>query len=161
MKFSIKQASCITQWVKKLWKKNNQTLKQYFQIMGELIFSPATQLSTILFILNFLTVDAEGRSPMEYHTQVRAQSLGWVHWKDLQTGRWKKYPCWYRWGGLYVFFFQSWIWVPEQCVQPVTQYEHTTPLLFLILFSRRCLFCFRWQQQNQRWWGVCWETPHF
>ena len=71
-------------------ERANQTLKQYFQKIkkGEFIFFPATQLSTIHFILNFLTVDAEGRSPMERHTQVRAQSLGWVCWKYLQTGRW-------------------------------------------------------------------------
>lgn len=61
-------------------ERANQTLKQYFQKIkrGEFIFSPATQFSTILFILNFLTVNAEGRAPMEHHTQVRAQSLGWV-----------------------------------------------------------------------------------
>ena len=51
-------------------ERANHTLKQYFQKLktGEFIFSPATQLSTILFILNFLTVDAEGRLPVKCHT---------------------------------------------------------------------------------------------
>ena len=91
-------------------ERANQTLKQYFQKnkKGEFIFSPATQLSTILFILNFLTVDAEARSPMERHTQNRAQSLRWVHWKDLQIEIWMEpNPLLAKVRGMYVIFLQE------------------------------------------------------
>ena len=99
MKFPIKQAFHITQWVKQLQKEPIRPSRNIFKkLKGGSSYSPSTtQLSTILFILNFLTVDAEGCSPMEHHTQIRAQSLGWVSWKDLQTGRWMEQPpCWQR-----------------------------------------------------------------
>ena len=56
---------------------------------GEYITSPNAQLSTILYILNFLTVDKQGLSAMERHWQKPSQSLGWVRWKDSITGQWQ------------------------------------------------------------------------
>ena len=61
------------------------------------------------------------------HTQVRAQSLGWVRWKDLQTGRWMEPIHLFAMvrGAVCVFppGVDKLIWVPEWCVRPVTQDE--------------------------------------
>ena len=69
---------------------------------------------------------------MERHTQVRAQSLEWVHWKDLQTGRWMEpTPLLAKVRGAVCVFppgVDKPIWVPERCVRPVTQDEdHSAP----------------------------------
>ena len=69
---------------------------------------------------------------MERHTQVRAQSLGWVRWKDLQTGRWMEPTLLLAKvrGAVCVFppGVDKPIWVPERCVRPVTQDEdHNAP----------------------------------
>ena len=69
---------------------------------------------------------------MERHTQVRAQSLGWVRWKDLQTGRWMEpTPLLSKVRGAVCVFppgVDKPIWVPERCVRSVTQDEdHNAP----------------------------------
>ena len=65
---------------------------------------------------------------MERHTQVRAQSLGWVHWKDLQTGRWMEpTPLLAKVRGAVCVSIplgiDKPIWISEWCVRPVTQDE--------------------------------------
>ena len=64
---------------------------------------------------------------MERNTQFRAQSLGCVHWQDLQTGRWIEptHLLAKVRGAVCVFppGVDKPIWVPEQSVRPVTQDE--------------------------------------
>ena len=90
---------------------------------GEYITSPNAQLSTILYILNFLTVDKQGLSAMERHWQKPSQSLGWVKWKDSITGQWQSpTPMLARVRGAICVFppgTKKPIWVPERNVRPV------------------------------------------
>lgn len=106
-------------------ERTHATLKQFFCKIkkGEHIASPNTQLSTILYILNFLTVDKQGLSAMERHWQKPSQSLGWVIWKDSITGQWQSpTPMLARVRGAICVFppgTKKPIWVPERNVWPV------------------------------------------
>ena len=69
---------------------------------------------------------------MVCYTQVRAQSPGWVHWKDLQTERWMETtPLLAKVRGPICVFppgVDRLICVPEWCIRPVTQDEdHNAP----------------------------------
>ena len=86
--------------------------------IGEDFRSPRDKLNIILFILNFLTLDKNGRSAAERHDQQsNPKHLPKVLWKDVLEGTWKGLDpviIWTR--GLVCVFPQDQqnpVWVPE------------------------------------------------
>lgn len=92
--------------------------------IGEDFRSPRDKLNIILFILNFLTLDKNGRSAAEWHgQQSNPKHMPKVLWKDVLEGTWKgpdPVIIWTR-GSVCVFpqDQQNPVWVPERLIRRV------------------------------------------
>ena len=92
--------------------------------IGEDFRSPRDKLNIILFILNFLTLDKNGRSAAERHgQQSNPKHMPKVLWKDVLEGTWKgpdPVIIWTR-GSVCVFpqDQQNPVWVPERLIHRV------------------------------------------
>lgn len=86
--------------------------------IGASFRSPKDKLNLILFILNFLTLDNDGRSAADRHYSPNQTPQQWARWKDILTGEWKGPDPVLRWARGSVCVFpqdrQTPIWVPER-----------------------------------------------
>jgi len=97
-----------------------RTLKELIQKQKEGIASgrtPKEQLSLALFTLNFLILDAHGRSAEDHHAATTPMTNAEVKWRDVLTGEWHgPDPVISRSRGAVCVFPQNQenpIWVPE------------------------------------------------
>lgn len=90
--------------------------------IGDTFRSPKDKLNTILFILNFLTLDKTGKSAADRHASAAAAPpKPLVLWKDILTGKWNgpdPVLVWSR-GSVCVFpqEKEAPIWIPERLVR--------------------------------------------
>lgn len=106
----------------------HNTIKSYLEKIkrNEYGITPHNKLSIILYILNFLLVDGDGRSAAERHWRPnKATKEALVRWKDLTSGVWKgPDPVLLRIRGSVCVFPKHAdrpLWVPERCVRPVDE----------------------------------------
>lgn len=83
--------------------------------------TPRERISLALFTLNFLQLDAAGRSAAERHTNWTPTRKGYVKWKDILTGTWNGPDPVLTWArGSVCVFLQDKddpVWVPERLVR--------------------------------------------
>lgn len=95
--------------------------------------SPRDKLNVALFILNFLTLDVNGRSAADRHMSPNPAPKSSVKWKDILTGEWKGPDPVLRWvrGSVCVFpqDQSTPIWVPERLTRfiPPDEKDVTSP----------------------------------
>ena len=105
-----------------------QTLLKQEGGIGDTFQSPKDKLNTILFILNFLTLDKNGQAAAERHSaRMDSSPKPLVLWKDILTGQWKgpdPVLIWSR-GSVCVFPQDKEvpIWVPERLVRKASENE--------------------------------------
>lgn len=115
-------------------ERSHAKIKNYLEkIKGNDILgpfgTPYAKLSYILYILNFLLVDKEGKSASDRHwRQSERTNNGFVKWKDLQSGSWKgPDPVLLRLRGSVCVFPKGAdgpIWIPKRCVRPVDSHSN-------------------------------------
>lgn len=83
--------------------------------------TPKERLSLALFTINFLNLDAQGRSAADRHQEPHGPSKGLVKWKDILTGTWHGPDPVLTWARGSVCVFpqdqQDPVWVPERLVR--------------------------------------------
>ncbi|KAK7795147.1 hypothetical protein U0070_013260, partial [Myodes glareolus] len=106
-------------------ERTHRTLKAYLHKTkrGDYSSTPREHLSFILYILNFLTVDAGSRTVAENHWQPSSPGKPLVKWKNLANGTWCGLDRVLTWGrGAVCEFPQDAelpIWVPERLLRTV------------------------------------------
>ena len=106
-------------------ERAHRTLKAYLHKTkkGEYGSTPRDHLSFILYILNFLTVDAQSHTAADRHWRPDSSGMPHVKWKNLSDGTWYGPDPVLLWGRGAVCVFpqdaDNPIWVPERLVRAV------------------------------------------
>lgn len=106
-------------------ERAHRTLKAYLHKTkkGEYGSTPREHLSFILYILNFLTVDAQYHTAADRHWRPDSSGMPHVKWKNLSDGTWHGPDPVLMWGRGAVCVFpqdaDNPIWVPERLVRAV------------------------------------------